>query len=80
MIFFIFLIISFREGEFVDPADLWSALETGTLLIENDQGKKTHLYFKTLTSQTTFGTDARLEFKSYQNISNFATLIANLVL
>lgn len=43
----------------VDPDDIWSTLETGTILIESDQGKKTHVYFKTLTSKTTFGTDAR---------------------
>ena len=43
----------------VDPEDIWDTVETGTLLIESDQGKKTTVYFKTLTSKTTFGTDAR---------------------
>jgi len=42
----------------VDPEDIWDTVETGTLLIESDQGKKTTVYFKTLTSKTTFGTDA----------------------
>ena len=47
------------EVDILDPDDIWNTLETGTILIESDQGKKTHVYFKTLTSKTTFGTDAR---------------------
>jgi len=47
------------EVDILDTDDIWSTLETGTILIESDQGKKTHMYFKTLTSKTTFGTDAR---------------------
>ena len=32
---------------------MWDAFETGTILIESDQGKKTTVYYKLLNTKTT---------------------------
>ena len=41
------------------PDDLWDVFETGTILMESDEGKKTTVYYKMLNTKTTLDTNSR---------------------
>ena len=41
-----------ENGLYSNPDDMWDAFETGTILIESDNGKKTTVYYKLLNTPT----------------------------
>ena len=52
--------VSIEESESIDTEEIWHVIDTGMALIASEaEGKKTHVYFKSITSATTFGTNAR---------------------